>query len=69
MTLLCGGESMATKSFLKEVVIKDPKLVNQFVNTLEEAEESAKKNKIIELSRPCIELKEEDIKAFFNIDK
>lgn len=33
---------MATKSFLKNVEIRDTKLVRQFVNTLNEAQEKAK---------------------------
>lgn len=62
---------MATKSFLKDVVIKDTKLACQFVDTLSNAqkfsaagghryEESA-------ISRKCTELKAGEIKDFFDI--
>lgn len=63
--------SMATKSFLKEVVIKDSTLARGFVNALSESAEKAKDKKqktdTIELSRPSEELKVEEIKDFFGV--
>ncbi len=60
---------MATKSFLKNVEIRDTKLVQQFVNTLNEAQEKAQicSDTQKKLSRECIELKENDIKEFFGV--
>ncbi len=62
---------MATKSFLKEVVIRDSKLARGFVNALSESAEKAKdksqKLDTIELSRPSEELKAEEVKDFFGV--
>ncbi|WP_301010466.1 hypothetical protein [Anaerotignum lactatifermentans] len=62
---------MATKSFLKEVVIRDSRLANQFVDALSKsAEKAAKgmhKQEPMELSRMNTELKGEDIKNFFGV--
>lgn len=62
---------MATKSFLKEVVIKDSKLARNFVDALSSSEEKAKshrqKSDEAEISRPCKELKGEEIKVFFGV--
>lgn len=62
---------MATKSFLKEVVIKDPKLARNFVDALSRSEEKAKsqrqKEDETEISRPCKELKGKEIKDFFGV--
>ncbi|MCI8392679.1 MAG: hypothetical protein HFJ23_02205 [Clostridia bacterium] len=40
---------MATKSFLKNIVIKDKKSANAFIDALENAEN--KKSKIVEIDR------------------
>lgn len=62
---------MATKSFLKEVVLKDTKLANRFVDALSGSAEKANferhKQESIELSRPYSEIKGEDIKEFFGV--
>lgn len=62
---------MATKSFLKEVIIKDTKLAHRLVDALSESADKAMKRtdkqEPIELSRPNMELKGEDIKNFFGV--
>lgn len=63
---------MATKSFLKDVVIRDSKLAQGLVNALSESADKAMngmhKQEIIELSRPNKELKGNEIKSFFGIE-
>ncbi len=62
---------MATKSFLKEVVIRDPRLARSFVDALSRSEEKARSKRQrqdeTEISRPCTELKGEEIKDFFGV--
>ena len=66
---MLGGGSMATKSFLKNVEIKDKKLARKFVDALSAAEEKSAENsnKNIELSRDFVELKAEELKDFFGV--
>lgn len=63
---------MATKSFLKDVVITDPKFARQFVDTLsasaEKEEQRKQKQEPFELSRPCSEVKADEIKDFFGME-
>lgn len=55
--------SMATKSILKDVHIKDKRLARTFVNALSEAENT--KYKPAQLSRKCKEITGDKIKEFF----
>lgn len=62
---------MATKSFIKDVEIKNKKLGNDFVNALEVAmvkSESSSENNDVMMSK-CKELKEEEINDFFGVYK
>ena len=54
---------MATKSILKDIKIKDPRLAHMFVNALEDAKDSKSESPTI--SRECIELAGDKIKEFF----
>lgn len=56
---------MATKSFLKNVDIKDKKLAKTLVLALEHA--SNKHRPTIEISRTCSEVKGEKIKEVFGL--
>jgi len=60
---------MATKSFLKDFVISDPKLAHKFVDSLSASFEKTETSphKQTELSRPCSELKGDEIKEFFGV--
>lgn len=60
---------MATKSFLKQVELKDKKLAEQFVDALENSIENSNENYYgneKELNIKCTELTGESIKMFFN---
>ncbi len=60
---------MATKSFLKQVELKDKKLAEQFVDALEDSMENAKENYYSNNNEPsikCTELTGESVKMFFN---
>lgn len=54
---------MATKSILKEVNFKSPKLISQFVSVLEYAEKD--KGKKVVLSKPTFDLKGVKISEMF----
>lgn len=54
---------MATKSFLKNIDIKDRDMARSFVSALENSEN--KKSKDVVLKRTCQEIKSEKIKAIF----
>lgn len=60
-----GGrlEKVATKSILKEVNFKKPKLISQFVTVLENAEKDHGKEVV--LSKPTCDLKGEKIREMF----
>lgn len=58
-----GGEVMATSSIMRNVRIKDQKLVKNLVVALENAKETSD-NKV-QLKRPYNEMKPEDIKKIF----
>ena len=57
---------MATKSFLKDIVIKDKKSANAFVSALENAEKKGRKQTNIGASVKTIEDKE-TIKKMFGV--
>lgn len=54
---------MATKSFLKEVVIKDPRIAQRFIDGICEAQPAQCE---ATLSRRCTELVGDEITKFFN---
>ena len=54
---------MATKSIYKNVVIKDAQLKKNFVLALENAQN--KTSKQVQLSKPCRNLKKDQVKDFF----
>ena len=54
---------MATKSMLKNIVLRDRKLANNFLSALEKA--GKKKSKKVILERNIEEVKGEDIKKLF----
>ena len=54
---------MATKSIYKNVVIKDAQLKQKFVLALENAQK--KTSKKVQLSKPCRNVKKEQVKDFF----
>lgn len=54
---------MATKSILKDVNIKDPRLARTFTDAMEEARE--KRSQSIQISRKCSEITGEKVKEFF----
>lgn len=59
---------MATKSFLKEISIKDKKTASAFIDALERAEK--KKSKIVKIDRLVEEIEDsETIKAIFRKNK
>lgn len=59
---------MATKSFFKNIVIKDRKSATTFLNALENAEGKKKKN--IQLKARVNDIKDEDaIRKLFSGDK
>lgn len=55
---------MATKSFLKDVEIRNQSMGRDFARAIEVSETTSGKN--VEMSRRCTELKGESVKAFFN---
>lgn len=55
---------MATKSILKKIDIKDPKLACTFVEALEETQTI--KSKEVVYTRKCTELKGDKVKGFFD---
>ena len=57
---------MATKSFLKNIVIKDRKSAKSFVNALENAERKGRKSVTINTSIKTIK-DEETIKKMFGV--
>lgn len=59
-----GGDSMATKSILKNINISDKKLAHTFVKALSEAETA--KYKPAQMLRNCTEIKGDKIKSFFD---
>jgi ribosomal protein L30E len=58
------GDSMATKSILKNISIRDKSLCKSFVQALENAENRQAKK--IVLSKSCRELTREQIKKYFS---
>ena len=54
---------MATKSFLKDVIISEKKIASRFVDALEEANNDRYKPK--QISRPVREVKNIQIKEIF----
>lgn len=54
---------MATKSIYKNVVIKDAQLKKNFVLALENAQN--KTSKQVQLSKPCRNIKKDQVKDFF----
>lgn len=61
--------SMATKSFLKQVELKDKRLAEQFVDALEDSIENSSESYYgneKQLDIKCTELTGESIKMFFN---
>jgi len=60
---LKGVNSMATKSILKTVRIKDKNLARNLVNALEHASEKTAKD--VRFSKMCEEVKGEQIKEMF----
>lgn len=54
---------MATKSFLKDIEIRNQSMGRDFARAIEISETSSGKN--IEMSRKCTELKGESVKVFF----
>ena len=59
---------MATKSFLKDVVIKDKQSAERFINALETAEQKAKKRKVVNTSFETIKDKEKIRELFSNME-
>ena len=60
---------MATKSFLKEIVIENEKDATLFLEALEKAEQKAKKIKREEVSYKDVRNKEEIKKIFTKMEK
>ncbi len=54
---------MATKSIYKNVVIKDAQLKKNLVLALENAQN--KTSKPVQMSKPCRNIKKEQVKEFF----
>lgn len=58
---------MATSSIVKDVRIKNKKLANKFISALENTYENQRPS--VELQRPYVEVKTEDIKKMFGENK
>lgn len=54
---------MATKSFLKDIEIKNQTMGRNFANAIKASETTSGKN--VKMSRKCTELKGESVKVFF----
>ena len=59
-----GGGSMATKSIMKNIEIKDRKIGERFAEAIEAARTTTGKD--VEYTRPCKEVKGKDVKALFD---
>jgi hypothetical protein len=62
--MLREGDSMATKSILKTIYIKDNKLGRSFVEALEKSKTAI--NKEVSLKKKCTEIKGDKVKEFFD---